>query len=97
MGKILDYIEKAGNGKYQCYKTKKLSLDIADNDTIAYNYDDNTVVQATKSDFAETDRSRQSMVSLHCKNEIIRKLKYNFYGHNHISNNSIKFSNPFFN
>ncbi|KAA6303272.1 MAG: hypothetical protein EZS26_000535 [Candidatus Ordinivivax streblomastigis] len=41
MGKILEYIEQSGNGKYQCYKTKKLSLDSNDNDTIAYNYDDN--------------------------------------------------------
>jgi hypothetical protein len=64
MGKILEYIQKSGNGKYLCYKTKKLSLDAGDNDTIAYNYDDNRVVQATKSVFAETDRSRQGTVSL---------------------------------
>ena len=63
MGKILKYIE--GNGtKFQCFKTKKISLDASDNDIIAYNYDDNTVVQTTKSIFAETDRSRQSTVSL---------------------------------
>lgn len=67
MGKILDYIQQSGNGKYQCYKTKKLSLDTHDNDTIAYNYDDKTVVQTTKSDFAETDRSRQSTVPLRDK------------------------------
>ncbi|MDR3326610.1 MAG: hypothetical protein LBT04_00485 [Prevotellaceae bacterium] len=64
MGKILEYIQQSGNGKYQCYKTKKLSLDTNDNDTIAYNYDDNTIVQTTKSVFAETDRSRQGTVSL---------------------------------
>ncbi|MDR1729105.1 MAG: hypothetical protein LBR52_00365 [Prevotellaceae bacterium] len=64
MGKILDYIQQSGNGKYQCYKTKKLSLDTNNNDTIAYNYDDKTVVQATKSIFAETDRNRQSTVPL---------------------------------
>jgi hypothetical protein len=64
MGKILDYIEKSGKGKYFCYKTKKLSLDTNDNDTIAYNYEDNPVVQTTKSVFAETDRARQSTVSL---------------------------------
>jgi hypothetical protein len=63
MGKIVKYIE--GNGtKFQCFKTKKMSLDASDNDTIAYNYDDNTVVQTTKSVFAETDRNRQSTVSL---------------------------------
>ncbi|MDR3327433.1 MAG: hypothetical protein LBT04_04810 [Prevotellaceae bacterium] len=49
MGKILEYIEKSGGGKYICYKTKKLSLDANDNDTIAYNYDDNTIAQTTKS------------------------------------------------
>lgn len=36
MGKILDYIEKSGGGKYICYKTKKLSLDYNDSDTLAY-------------------------------------------------------------
>ncbi|GAB6012454.1 hypothetical protein [Viscerimonas tarda] len=64
MGRILDYIQQSSNGKFQCYKTKKLSLDSNDNDTIAYNYDDNPVVQTTKSVFAETDRSRQGTVSL---------------------------------
>jgi hypothetical protein len=48
MGRILEYIQQLGNGKYQCYKTKKLSLDANDNDTIAYNYDDNTVVRIVK-------------------------------------------------
>lgn len=38
MGMILDYIEQAGKGKYQCFKTKKICLDSVDNDTIAYNY-----------------------------------------------------------
>jgi len=49
-----------------CYKkTKKLSLDYSESDTIAYNYNDNPIVQTTKSVFAETDRSRQGTVSLH--------------------------------
>lgn len=52
---ILDYIEQAGKGKYQCFKTKKICLDSVDNDTIAYNYDDKTIANATKSTFAETD------------------------------------------
>ncbi|MCL2289352.1 MAG: hypothetical protein FWC34_01415 [Bacteroidetes bacterium] len=65
MGKILEYIQQSGKGKYQCYKTKKLSLDTNDNDTIAYNYDDKTVVQTTKSVFAETERSRQGTIPLH--------------------------------
>ena len=64
MGKILDYIQQSSNGKFQCYKTKKLSLGSNDNDTIAYNYDDNSVVQTTKSVFAETNRCRHGTVSL---------------------------------
>jgi hypothetical protein len=64
MGRVLEYIQRSGNGKFQCYKTKKLSLDTNDNDTITYNYDDKTVVQTTKSVFAETDRSRQGTVSV---------------------------------
>jgi hypothetical protein len=64
MGKILKYIE--GNGtKYQCFKTRKRLLDVNDNDTIAYNYDDKPVVQTKKSVVIETDRSRQGTVSLY--------------------------------
>ncbi|GHT38603.1 hypothetical protein AGMMS49965_02490 [Bacteroidia bacterium] len=36
MGKILDYIQQSGNGKFQCYKTNKLSLDSHDGGTIVY-------------------------------------------------------------
>jgi hypothetical protein len=64
MGKILDYIQETGKGKYFCYKTKKLALDAADNDTIAYNYDDKATAQVTKSVFAETDRSRKGVIPL---------------------------------
>ena len=63
---ILDYIEQAGKGKYQCFKTKKICLDSVDNDTIAYNYDDKTIANATKSTFAETDHSRVKTVSFTC-------------------------------
>lgn len=62
--KILDFIEKEGKGKYHCYKTRKMSLDTANNDTIAYNYDDKTASNSTKSDFAESDRTRKSVVDL---------------------------------
>ena len=64
MGKILEYIENSGDGKYLCYKTKKFSLDSNENDTIAYNYDDKTPSMSRKSDFAETSQSRQKAVSL---------------------------------
>jgi hypothetical protein len=62
--KILDFIELQGNGKYHCYKTKKLSLDTVNNDSIAYNYDDKVASISTKSDFAETDRTRKKTVDL---------------------------------
>lgn len=65
MGMILDYIEQAGKGKYQCFKTKKICLDSVDNDTIAYNYDDKTIANATKSTFAGNR-------SFSCKNSIHR-------------------------
>lgn len=62
--KILDFIEFQGKGKYHCYKTKKLSLDTVNNDSIAYNYDDKVASISTKSDFAETDRTRKKVVDL---------------------------------
>jgi hypothetical protein len=64
MGKILEYIERSGDGKYLCYKTKKFSLDNTENDTIAYNYDEKTPSMSRKSDFAETNQSRQKVVSM---------------------------------
>ena len=54
--RILECIEKNGNGNYLLYKTKKVSLDINDNDTI--NYDDKSVSKSLKGDFAETDKRR---------------------------------------
>ena len=62
MGKILEYIEKSGGGKYVCYKTKKLSLDISDNDTLSY--DDKPVSEFKKSFFAETDQCRKQTVRI---------------------------------
>jgi len=62
MGRILEYIQQSSNGKFQCYKTKKLSLDNNDIDTFAY--DDKARSQTTSSKIAETDRSRIGTVSL---------------------------------
>jgi hypothetical protein len=62
MGKILEYIQKQGNGKFQCYKTKKISLDLNDNDTL--DYDDKARIQTTSSKIAETARSRVGTVPL---------------------------------
>lgn len=44
---------------------KKICLDSVDNDTIAYNYDDKTIANATKSTFAETDHSRVKQYPSH--------------------------------
>ena len=42
--RILECIEKHGNGKYTLYKTKKESLDTVSNDTISYDEDRKSVV-----------------------------------------------------
>lgn len=69
MGRILDYIEKSGKGKYICYKTRKLSLDHNVSDTLAY--DDKPISQFRKSVFAEKDHSRKQTVLI--GQELIRK------------------------
>ena len=40
MGRIIDFIQKEGQGKYICYKTRKTSLDTESSDTLSY--DDKT-------------------------------------------------------
>ena len=62
MNKILNYIEELGEGKYQCYKTRKLSLDISDSDIL--DYDDKPVIQTHNSNFAESDMSRVKTVQI---------------------------------
>ena len=64
MGVIIDYIERTGKGKFQCFNTRKLCLDTENRDSIAYNYEDKAVARATKSEFAETDHTRVKTVSL---------------------------------
>ena len=60
--KILDFIEKDGDGKYSCYKTRKLVLDQNDQDTL--DYDDKPAVSLNSSNFAETDLSRKETVAI---------------------------------
>ena len=60
--KILDFIEKDGEGKYSCYKTKKLILDPNDQDTL--DYDDRPAVSLNSASLAETDLSRIETVSI---------------------------------
>lgn len=64
MGAIINYIQEVGEGKYLCFNTKKLCLDITEGDTIAYNYDDKTIANVTKSVLAESDTRRVKIVSL---------------------------------
>lgn len=60
--RILECIEKNGNGNYLLYKTKKVPLDVNDNDTIYY--DDKSVSHSTKSEFAETVKARVKSVQI---------------------------------
>ena len=62
MGKILDYIQESGKGKYYCYKTKKFSLDNDSNDTLIY--DDKPALLTKSSQIAETDLSRVHTVRI---------------------------------
>lgn len=62
MGKILDFIERDGEGKYSCYKTRKLVLDENDQDTL--DYDDKPAVEQHSGTFAETDLTRVDVVAI---------------------------------
>lgn len=67
MGRILDFINKEGNGRYSCYKTKKFSLDDKDPETL--NYDDRPALATNSSKFAETNPSRVPTIPLENKIE----------------------------
>ena len=56
LGRITQFIQDSGEGKYTCFKTKKLSLDTYVSDTITY--DDKSASKSKKSNFAETDDRR---------------------------------------
>lgn len=62
MGKILDFIELKGDGKYHCYKTNKVSLDVTDNDILSY--DDKPASSKSTSKIAESDLSRISTIDI---------------------------------
>lgn len=62
MGRILNYIEKNGNGVYHCYQTQKVFLETTDFDIL--NYDDKPVTTIKSSKFAETDPSRVQTVTI---------------------------------
>jgi len=54
MGRILDFIEEKGEGKYHCLKTRKVSLDTSDNEVLSY--DDKKASTTKTSKFAESDK-----------------------------------------
>ena len=60
MGKILDFIEKKGEGSYLCYKTNKVSLDTPDSDIL--NYDDKPPSSRNTSKIAETNLTRMHKI-----------------------------------
>ena len=62
MGRILEFIEKDGEGKYSCYKTRKLILDQNDQDTL--DYDDKPAIEQHSGTFAETDLTRVDTVKI---------------------------------
>ena len=62
MGKILDYIQKHGAGKYQCYSTKKFSLDNDIHDNLEY--DDKKASEDKKGVFAEEDKTRVQTMTI---------------------------------
>ena len=54
MGRILDFLESSSEGKYRCFKTKKLSLNTSESEVLTY---DDKPASATKtSKIAESDR-----------------------------------------
>lgn len=62
MGRILNFIEKKGEGNYHCYKTNKVSLDRVDIDIL--NYDDKPPSLNKTSKLAETDKSFVSTIKI---------------------------------
>ena len=62
MSRILDYIEKRGDGSYHCYKTNKVCLDATDNEIL--DYEDKKAVSKNMSSIAETDMTRKPVVKI---------------------------------
>lgn len=65
MARILEYIEKHNEGNIHCYRTKKLSLDDSNYDTISSeNSDTDTIPLDTTGKFAEDDTRRVNTVKI---------------------------------
>jgi len=62
MGRIIDFIQKEGQGKYLCYKTRKMSLDTDSSDTLSY--DDKPSMQIFGSQIAESNKARVHTINI---------------------------------
>ena len=62
MGKVIQFIQDSGEGRYTCFKTQKVSLDTSVSDVLTY--DDKTSSHAKKSSFAESDDRRAHTVRI---------------------------------
>lgn len=62
MGKVTQFIQDSGEGRYTCFRTQKISLDTTVFDTITY--DDKKSSHSKKSEFAETDDKRVHTVKI---------------------------------
>lgn len=78
MGRILDFIDKEGEGRYYCYKTKKFSLDDKDPETL--DYDDRPATSTSGKNIAESDLKRVETISLGDKvNELAAKPLFYYF------------------
>lgn len=62
MGRIIDFIHNEGHGKWQCYKTRKLSWETEPADILSY--DDKPSQQIYGAQIAETNKTRQKVVDI---------------------------------
>ena len=62
MGKVIQFIQDSGEGRYTCFKTQKMLLDTSVTDVLTY--DDKTSSHAKKSSFAESNDKRVHTVRI---------------------------------
>lgn len=62
MGRIIDFIQQEGQGKYLCYKTRKTSLDTTTNDTLSYDDKPSSIIAG--SIIAESCKTRIHAVNI---------------------------------
>lgn len=77
MGKVTQFIQDSGEGRYTCFRTQKLSLDTSVSDTITY--DDKQTSHSKKSDFAESDDRRVHTVRIPDKLLKLTKPIFSFF------------------